>query len=490
MIVSAATLIMLLGLAQATEFSTDSVVGRNIMQKAKTVRASKFVTRNLQDNNQNWAYGNLGSLTIRYIGCSTYNKYANGQNYKQQQYYQAQQYEGQDQQQGANGQQGEGENRDENQYWYYQNMAQNDGLDATNLVRFTICTGSECSGSCDGEYVLDMLEFMESYTEYKMDHDSFWCERVRERCTCNPNSSGGYSWKDCYTACYEQSPYGLSYQGCLEANNNGGENVFQIQQYLECSGIQFYNPSYAYKNGYNNYAYQYAQNANGNQNANSFWRNYYYLGLSCKNNADVVLKAFYDEECSYPASETEVQEAMGSYTDLPYLQGTPILAKGTCISCIDDEQAQKQEEENNNYNGYGYNNYNYNNADYWAEQPDANDLCGLVTNVDGDGNVIVCDQSRYQTSGCAWIQQTLPSLDGRFKFDYAQQYANLKSQLARSKRLQWAMLGLVIVLMGAASMCLGYICASRRRQPSPERRAKLLQWRRDSSVPASSSNLA
>lgn len=216
-------LALLIGFAQATEFTTDSVVGRRILEKATAITPSKFLTRRLQENSF-YGYSNLASMTIRYIGCSTFNTYATN-NYAQQ----------------GNGQQQQGDQMD-SEYWYYQNMARDDAIGMNNLVRFTICSGAKCSGSCDGEYVMSMEEFLEAYTEWKMDHASFWCERVRERCYCNPYATGSsgssYSWKDCYSACFEQSPYGLTYQGCLEANANEEGNVFQIQQYLECNGTQ------------------------------------------------------------------------------------------------------------------------------------------------------------------------------------------------------------------------------------------------------------
>ena len=243
----AKSLLMMLGLAQATEFSTNSAAGRSILRKAKAVKPSKFLSRGLQEDGEmdyEQLYQGLSSMTIKYVGCSTYAAWSGQQGAQQDGQQQQQQQDGQQQQQqGDNQQAAEGQYYD-GEYGYYQQEAQNDGLEPNNLVRFTLCTGSGCGGTCDGEYVLDMEYFMEMYTEWKMEHDSFWCERVRENCMCNPYQNGGnwdngqysYTWESCYTSCFEQSNYGLTYQGCIDANQQDNANVFQIQQYLQCNG--------------------------------------------------------------------------------------------------------------------------------------------------------------------------------------------------------------------------------------------------------------
>ena len=228
-IVQTAVFFILIDLAQAAEFSAGSAAGRRILAKAKTVEASKFISREAQEDTWDNYYDNLSSMTINYIGCSSYDRYAGDMDGNDNSYAQQADY----------GQVGE----DGKAWWKYQQKAQNDGLEATNLVRFTLCTGSQCSGICSGEYVLDMEEFMKVYTEWKMDHDSFYCERVRESCDCNVTTSSGssYTWQECYTNCFEQSQSGLTYESCMEANAaDGYPNVFQIQQYLQCSGRSYF----------------------------------------------------------------------------------------------------------------------------------------------------------------------------------------------------------------------------------------------------------
>ena len=83
----------------------------------------------------------------------------------------------QNQQEGQQGQDGEQQQNGEQQQ-YYQNY--NDGMVKQGLVRFTLCT--EGCGSCSGEYAVDMMEFLDAYTESKMDTLEYQCEMIRERC--------------------------------------------------------------------------------------------------------------------------------------------------------------------------------------------------------------------------------------------------------------------------------------------------------------------
>lgn len=244
----------------------------------------------------------------------------------------------------------------------------------------------------------------------------------------------------------------------------------------------FYNPDFVYNMEYGN--------GNGNNNQKFSWGNYFYLGLSCVNNANVELTAYYDNQCSYKASTDDLQNAMGSYNDIPYLKGAPVLAKGTCIDCMTDNDAAKAQESGNNAYAYQkYNNYNNYGGNNWEDQPDANDLCAMVTGQSGDGEVIVCDESRYRTSGCEWIKNALPSLDGRFHIT-AEQFTSLSEQFLSSERAQWALAGLVLALIGAMAMWMGYQCAEKTPRADPQqqqqRRAKLLPEGGDDSLPISS----
>jgi hypothetical protein len=76
------------------------------------------------------------------------------------------------------------------------------GFVNTALVRFRLCpTKYVHSGSCFttrvGEYMVDMLTFVDAYMEYQLDADRMACENTREACGCEGEND------DCLSYCYE-----------------------------------------------------------------------------------------------------------------------------------------------------------------------------------------------------------------------------------------------------------------------------------------------
>eukprot|EP00522_Entomoneis_paludosa_P008549 CAMPEP_0172440712 /NCGR_PEP_ID=MMETSP1065-20121228/1332_1 /TAXON_ID=265537 /ORGANISM="Amphiprora paludosa, Strain CCMP125" /LENGTH=480 /DNA_ID=CAMNT_0013189691 /DNA_START=71 /DNA_END=1513 /DNA_ORIENTATION=- len=445
-------------MAQATSFSADSPAGRRVLQKALRVRNPP---RALQDNNdydqeqQQWAEYNedyladLTSMSIKYVGCSSFTE---TDDYDWEAEYQQQEEEQQQAEEGEDGQDVEGEEQDMQQraaynWWQYQRLSRNDGMQATNMVRFTLCPDNAC-GSCSGEYVIDMEYFLEAYTEWQMDHDTYYCEKTREQCQCQ----NGSNWYSCYKSCFEY--YGQDYDHCLSAMKDDGEdNVFEIQQYLECSGVAFYNPQYQYNSG----SYTSA-------------RKLYYLGLTCENYADVKLTAFYDQQCTYRTTSADMSAMTSAmektYHKMPYIDGTPILTAGTCITCMAPEDEVEQSIYVNKYaNG------NYQQAEDAEQeeeedaQPDATDLCMMITGVDED-KAIVCDQ--YNRNGCTYIEDYMPKMDGRNP--WTQAVASVRNQLSKSKRLSYALAAVVAVLVAILAYFIGFYCCvtSRRTIESPE----------------------
>ena len=94
-----------------------------------------------------------------------------------------------------------------------------------NLVRFALCPDSCSSCSGGGEYVVNMMEFVDSYTESKLEEQEYACEMVRENCYCDNANDDDVCEAQCYT------DKGMDY--CIEYE--GGEE-FEIQEYLECAG--------------------------------------------------------------------------------------------------------------------------------------------------------------------------------------------------------------------------------------------------------------
>ena len=220
--------------------------GRALLKHATVIEPSKHLQRRVQDEQQyqNYQYNgeqqwnqyngeggyelDLARLSLKYLGCSEWTgvdyEWQQEQQEQQMQYYYQNQYQGQ--QQGQDG----GEQQQQNYQQYQQNY--NDGLVKQSLVRFTLCT--EGCGSCSGEYAVDMMEFLDAYTESKMDTLEYQCEMIRERCYCQNGN-----WEQCFYDCYEQAEFDLygSDQGvqyCLQSYY--GQEAFEIQQYLECAG--------------------------------------------------------------------------------------------------------------------------------------------------------------------------------------------------------------------------------------------------------------
>jgi len=433
----------------STSFAAGSHAGRHLLQQATRVSPSSL-RRAQQDyeweqqevvlDEYNYL-DNLSTMTIRYVGCSSFME-TDTQDYDANE-------DDEDEEQAAN--------NGQDQYWKYQYMARQDGLMPNNLVRFTLCEGStsanSCNTNCQGEYVIDMEVFLEAYTEYQMEHDAYWCEVVRENCVCN----NGNSWKDCYSSCFAQKGY--SYEQCaqvMNANNNGGDNAFEAQQYLTCSGVEFYNPQYMYNN-----------RDNGDDEDN--YKKYWYLGLTCQNHQNVMLTGFYDEQCSYQLENSDLtlmQDALGSsYQHVPYLDGTPLLTAGTCLSCMsveDEVDYQKAQKYNNGQQQQEQQDDN-------KEQPDAIDLCQMITtNAENGGYATICDM--FVQDGCSYIHQYLPRMDGRSV------WTQLQTSLARS-RTTTRVLGIVILvgLVGAAGWCWWNQQEERRqRLGNPDQKRALL----------------
>jgi len=382
----------------------------------------------------------LSSKSIKYIGCSsfmesdakewqvqnTWDQATDGQEADEatkEDYYAQQNMDSQD------------ESEEAKKWWSYQRKSRNDGLLTNNMIRFTLCDDNSCDSTCHGEYVIDMEYFLEAYTEWKMEHNYYWCEKTRENCSCN----AGDSWYTCYSTCFEKQ--GLDYDECREAmQESNGENVFDIQQYLTCSGVEFYNPDYAYKNS------NYKQSGMNGNEAN--WRKMYYMGLTCQNYADVMLTSFYDEQCSYRTSKSDMNKMLASMEKtshkMPYVDGTPIISKGTCISCMDPESDAEKNTYVNKYKNGQYKQYQ--SAQDEAEdeeQPDATDLCGMVAGADENADAIICDQ--YNQNGCRYVNYYLPKMDGRNVWTVS--VAELKQQLARADRLTWTLASVIVVLV-------------------------------------------
>jgi hypothetical protein len=270
------TLLPVLALASAAHgmstrpISTDSAEGKSLLKRAVRTDIALGEGGKPEPLRQ-LEIDNMAGMYIKYLGCSdflqygdydwyqsAYNNaqggnnyqyqyngqngqqnqnaynYQNGQNGQQGNYNYQQQQNGeqgeQDQQQNQNGQynynyngqnNGQQQQNGQNNYQAQQNQNWEDVYMA-HLVRFTLCANQGCSG-CQGEYAVDLVEFVETYAEIGMSSDEYACEKVRENCYCYNNYR-----EQCYYDCYQQA--GLD--SCMEYY---GAAQFQIQEYMECS---------------------------------------------------------------------------------------------------------------------------------------------------------------------------------------------------------------------------------------------------------------
>lgn len=253
--------------SSAKSIAVDSPEGKSLLARAVRTDISP-VEGGKPEPLRQLEIENMAGMYIKYLGCSDFLQYGdydwyqsaynnanqnqqggnnyqynynnqNGQNgqgnynYQQQQNGDQQEGDG-DQNQNQNGnnngqyQYNNGQNNNGQAQNYYNNAngqnQQNGGQDVymAHLVRFTLCANSGCSG-CQGEYAVDLVEFVETYAEIGMSSDEYACEKVRENCYCYNNYR-----EQCYYDCYQQA----GMDSCMDYY---GQAQFQIQEYMECS---------------------------------------------------------------------------------------------------------------------------------------------------------------------------------------------------------------------------------------------------------------
>merc|ERR1711865_708020 len=216
-----------------------------------------------------------------------------------------------------------------------------------NLVKFIICPGTgNGQGNCNdcgsgvAQYVVNMMEFVQAYTEMKQEEQEQACEMIAEYCYCdNANDD-----EVCENQCYADA----GMDGCIEYE---GQEEFEIDGYLECQEMEGGNDNNNNNNG--NY------NSNSNGGGVDMYRQYW-IGPVCSpsDGQSICLAAFYDAGCTSYAG-TGVYEAFNYGYALPY-ESEPIVALNDCISCLQVDQDNNNNNNNNN-NGDDNNNNNNNN---------------------------------------------------------------------------------------------------------------------------------
>jgi hypothetical protein len=96
-----------------------------------------------------------------------------------------------------------------------------------NLVKFVICPGNKCSDCGKGiaQYVVNMGEFVEAYTEMKTEKQEQACEAIADYCYCdNANDD-----EVCENQCYADA-------GMTECIQYEGQEEADVAALMECEG--------------------------------------------------------------------------------------------------------------------------------------------------------------------------------------------------------------------------------------------------------------
>jgi hypothetical protein len=99
-----------------------------------------------------------------------------------------------------------------------------------NMVKFGLCPSDESCGSCGkgkAQYVVNMNDFIDAYTEMQMNAQEQLCENIRENCYCDDVDDDDACENQCYT--------NAGLDNCIEYD---GDEEFDAQEYLECKRKQ------------------------------------------------------------------------------------------------------------------------------------------------------------------------------------------------------------------------------------------------------------
>uniref|UniRef100_A0A7S1D426 Subtilisin n=1 Tax=Cyclophora tenuis TaxID=216820 RepID=A0A7S1D426_CYCTE len=201
-----------------------------------------------------------------------------------------------------------------------------------HLVEFALCPSDSCTTGhgCKygAQYIVNMREFVQLYTELKEEEKEAACEAIAENCNCeNANDD---------EACENQCYIDADMEVCIEVE---GEEEEDMERYLECEALELDE-----NNG--NYNYNYNNNAN-------YYREYF-VGPYCSANGKAIhLGVFVDQACSVKA-ESGVYEEFHYGKSLPY--SSTSMVEMDCISCREPEEDDGNNNNNNNNNNSNNNN--------------------------------------------------------------------------------------------------------------------------------------
>ncbi len=115
-----------------------------------------------------------------------------------------------------------------------------------HLVEFSLCPSDSCSSSSSckngAKYITNMREFAQLYTEYQQEAKEAACEKIRQNC-----------YNDDETSCYTKA----GMEECIEVE---GQEEVNLEEYMECQLLENNNNNNNNNNKNNNQNYNYGYN--------------------------------------------------------------------------------------------------------------------------------------------------------------------------------------------------------------------------------------
>lgn len=173
----------------------------------------------------------------------------------------------------------------------------------------------------DGEYAVNMYDFIYGYNEAMKEQREWECDLWRENsCFCDKADDNEACMKECYIW------NGMT--DCMEKDEDDIE--YQIQRYLQCGTMEFTEEPDENYGGGTGANYYNSKNYEG-------WDGEYRVGPYCgKDGKSIYLASFFDEDCTVEAKKDGLRAYMnGNYgIHLPY-SNVSLIDVDECMSCTD-----------------------------------------------------------------------------------------------------------------------------------------------------------
>eukprot|EP00957_Ditylum_brightwellii_P207175 15351819-Ditylum_brightwellii.AAC.1 len=203
------------------------------------------------------------------------------------------------------------------------------------LARFRLCPSDRCSGrglGCNkgyGDYIVDLNEFAQAYTEAKRRRRDQECEMyLWKYCDCDKDNHDDDSFNEEY--CEYDCFVDAGRNHCIDRNpyddDEGREEEFEPERYMECGQFEL-------------------KDDNRRHLEDAEEEIEYYLGPYCANQGgSVYLGMFTDETCTNFADEDGGRDTFLSLTgeELPY--GKSSIINNDCVSCFREMDVNKMKE--------------------------------------------------------------------------------------------------------------------------------------------------